>query len=180
MGTDYTRKDEQGLSWAGYAIAFRNGQDLFVRFAEVPLSERARAFDSISAIPFLKFSTSFIEIVWNGAETLIPGETEDLLSEINKHLAKQAPFEWQRTYLLITTVLYRAQIQNNSLLEKQALELLRILRQQQKKWYNSQKRNFFQAELERKDTRNIVELCKTVFSSPNDLRYQMLRRNRWE
>ena len=179
-GADYTKKDDQGLSWAGYAIAFRNGQDLFVRFAEVPLSEKSRAFESISAIPFLKFSPTFVETVWDGAETIISGETEDLLSEINKHLSKQAPFEWQRTYLLITTVLTHAQTQDNLILEKPALDLLRILRRQQKKWYNSQKRNFFQAELERKDTRNVIELCKTVFSSPKDLRYQMLRRNRWE
>ncbi len=179
-GADYTIKDEQGNAWFGYVIAFKNGSDLFLRFAEVPLHERARALDSISTIPFLKFSPAFVEIIWDGADSHIPGDIDDILAEINKHLSKQAPFEWQRTYLLITTILAKAQESKNAGLENQALELLRILRKQQKKWYNAQKKNFFQAELERKDTRSIIELCKTVFSSPNDLRYQMLRRNRWE
>ena len=49
-------------------------------------------------------------------------------------------------------------------------------------WYNGQKIRYNTAKLydDKRQEYAILELCKTVFSSPDDLRYSMLRRNVWE
>jgi len=49
-------------------------------------------------------------------------------------------------------------------------------------WYNSQKIRYDTARLcnDKRQETAIMELCKTVFSSPDDLRYFTLRRNVWE
>ena len=57
-----------------------------------------------------------------------------------------------------------------------------FLRSMQTIWYNSQKIQYNAAKLEQDRHREnaVMELCKTVFSSPDDLRYFTLRRNVWE
>ena len=65
---------------------------------------------------------------------------------------------------------------------RNALTQLRRLRSMQTIWYNSQKIQYFEAGLknDRRQESAVLELCKTVFSSPDDLRYFTLRRNVWE
>ncbi|UKI29878.1 MAG: hypothetical protein L6W00_17810 [Lentisphaeria bacterium] len=49
-------------------------------------------------------------------------------------------------------------------------------------WYNAQKIQYDTARLynDKRQENAILELSKTVFSSPDDLRYFTLRRNIWD
>ncbi len=181
LSAEYRRETDQE-SWYGEALFFRTGNRACVRLAEVPLGERIRAQRIISGTPFLKFSAEYIEKHWEGSGSILAGDAGSLLNEVNRHLSKQAPFEWQRTNLLLKSLLVTAVEQKNTELEEEATLLLRQLRKQQTTWYNSQKINFENALLHRNlhQQAAIMELCKSVFSSPDDLRYQSLRRNKWE
>ena len=70
----------------------------------------------------------------------------------------------------------------NATLETDALMQLRRLRAMQTVWYNAQKIQYDTARLynDKRQENAILELSKTVFSSPDDLRYFTLRRNIWD
>lgn len=178
------RREEDKRSWYGEILFFRTGDRAYMRLAETRVSERARGQNFISNTPFLKISTQYLREHWEGCpECASPGEsTAVMLNEVSRHLSKQAPFEWARTDLLLRTVLAESLRTGNSADEKSALSQLRRLRTMQTVWYNSQKIQYNAAKLEKDHHRenSVLELCKTVFSSPDDLRYFTLRRNVWE
>ena len=110
------------------------------------------------------------------------GNTDVMMDEVSRHLSKQAPFEWARTYLLLQNVLMEGIRTRNATLETDALMQLRRLRAMQTVWYNAQKIQYDTARLynDKRQENAILELSKTVFSSPDDLRYFTLRRNIWD
>ena len=177
------RREADNESWYGEILFFRTGDQAYMRLAETLASERARGQNFISNIPFLKFSAQYLQGHWEGNPDYKGGaDTAAMLDEVSKHLSKQAPFEWARTYLLLQNTLMESVKNNDPALMKDALTQLRRLRSMQTIWYNSQKIQYCEANL-RNDHRQegaILELCKTVFSSPDDLRYFILRRNVWE
>ena len=177
------RREVEGRSWYGEILFFRTGNEAFLRLAEIPASERARGQGFISNMPFLKFSPSYLQQHWEGdGEYRYDGDTGVMMDEISRHLSKQAPFEWARTYLLLQRVLMESCRSGDAALRQNALTQLRRLRSMQTVWYNGQKIQYNTAKLSGdKHTENaVMELCKTVFSSPDDLRYFTLRRNIWE
>lgn len=177
------RREADNESWYGEILFFRTGDQAYLRMAETPVSERARGQNFISNTPFLKFSLQYLQGHWEGNPDYRGGaDTSVMLDEVSKHLAKQAPFEWARTYLLLQNTLMESVRNNNPALMQNALTQLRRLRSMQTIWYNSQKIQYFEANLknDRQQEIAVLELCKTVFSSPDDLRYFTLRRNVWE
>ena len=177
------RREVEGRSWYGEVLFFRTGNEAFLRLAEIPASERARGQGFISNMPFLKFSPTYLQRHWEGdGEYRYDGDTGVMMDEISRHLSKQAPFEWARTYLLLQRVLMESCRSNDASLERNALTQLRRLRSMQTVWYNGQKIQYNTAKLsgDRHTENAVMELCKTVFSSPDDLRYFTLRRNIWE
>ena len=177
------RREADGKSWYGDILFFRTGSRAYVRLAETLVSERARGQNFISGTPFLKFSPQYLEKHWEGYSGWKSGANPDvMLDEVSRHLSKQAPFEWGRTYLLLQSILMESICTGNRKLEKTALNQLQRLRSMQSIWYNSQKIQYQTAHLnnDRHQENAVLELCKTVFSSPDDLRYFTLRRNVWE
>ncbi len=177
------RREADGKSWYGDMLFFRTGNRAYIRLAETVASERARGQNFISGTPFLKFSPQYLERHWEGYPEWKSGANpEVMLDEVSRHLSKQAPFEWGRTYLLLQNVLMESVKTRNRNLEKTALNQLQRLRTMQSIWYNSQKIQYQTARLnnDRHQETAVMELCKTVFSSPDDLRYFTLRRNVWE
>ena len=177
------RREEDGKSWYGEALFFRTGDRAFLRLAEVPAEERARAQNFISNTPFLKFSLVYLHGHWEGnGEYGFDGNVDVMLDEVSRHLSKQAPFEWARTYLLLQNVLMESTRTRNQALETEALMQLRRLRAMQTVWYNAQKIQYDTAKLyhDQRQENAIMELSRTVFSSPDDLRYFTLRRNLWD
>ena len=177
------RRETGGKSWYGEALFFRTGDRAFLRLAEVPAEERARAQNFISNTPFLKFSIIYLHGHWEGSgDYNFDGSTDVMMDEVSRHLSKQAPFEWSRTYLLLQNVLMESTRTRNTALEAEALVQLRRLRAMQTIWYNAQKIQYDTAKLynDKRQENAILELCKTVFSSPDDLRYFTLRRNIWD
>ncbi len=177
------RREADNESWYGEILFFRTGDQAYMRMAETLVSERARGQNFISNIPFLKFSAQYLQGHWEGNPDYKGGaDTAVMLDEVSKHLAKQAPFEWARTYLLLQNTLMESVKSNNPALMQNALTQLRRLRAMQTIWYNSQKIQYYEAKLrnDRRQENAVLELCKTVFSSPDDLRYFTLRRNVWE
>ena len=177
------RREADGKSWYGEALFFRTGDRAFLRLAEVPAEERARAQNFISGTPFLKFSIIYLHGHWEGnGDYKFDGNTDVMMDEVSRHLSKQAPFEWARTYLLLQNVLMESTRTRNATLEADALMQLRRLRGMQTVWYNAQKIQYDTARLyhDKRQENAILELSKTVFSSPDDLRYFTLRRNIWD
>ena len=177
------RREADGKSWYGDILFFRTGNRAFIRLAETIVSERARGQNFISGTPFLKFSPQYLQKHWEGYPGWKGGANPDImLDEVSRHLSKQAPFEWQRTYLLLQNILMDSITTGNRSMEKTALTQLQRLRAMQDIWYNSQKIQYQSAQLnnDRHQENAVLELCKTVFSSPDDLRYFTLRRNVWE
>lgn len=177
------RREADGKSWYGDMLFFRTGDRAYIRLAETVSSERGRGQNFITGTPFLKFSPQYLERHWEGYPEWKSGANpEVMLDEVSRHLSKQAPFEWGRTYLLLQNVLMESVKTGNRNLEKTALNQLQRLRTMQSIWYNSQKIQYQSARLnnDRHQETAVMELCKTVFSSPDDLRYFTLRRNVWE
>ena len=177
------RRETDGTSWYGEALFFRTGDRAFLRLAEVLAEERARAQNFISNTPFLKFSINYLHGHWEGnGEYKFDGNTVVMMDEVSRHLSRQAPFEWARTYLLLQNVLMECTRTQNMTLEAEALMQLRRLRAIQTVWYNAQKIQYDTAKLynDKRQEDAILELSKTVFSSPDDLRYFTLRRNIWD
>ena len=177
------RREADGQSWYGEILFFRTGNCAYVRLAETLVSERARGQNFISGTPFLKFSPQYLQRHWEGYPGWKSGgNPEAMLDEVSRHLSKQAPFEWGRTYLLLQNTLMESLMTGNRNLEKTALTQLQRLRSMQTIWYNSQKIKYQTARLnnDRHQENAVLELCKTVFSSPDDLRYFTLRRNVWD
>lgn len=177
------RRETDGKSWYGEALFFRTGDRAFLRLAEVPAEERARAQNFLSNTPFLKFSIVYLHGHWEGnGDYNFDGNTDVMMDEVSRHLSKQAPFEWARTYLLLQNVLMEGIRTRNATLETDAQMQLRRLRAMQTVWYNAQKIQYDTARLynDKRQENAILELSKTVFSSPDDLRYFTLRRNIWD
>lgn len=177
------RREAEGNSWYGEVLFFRTGSEAFLRLAEIPAAERARGQSFVSNTPFLKFSPAYLQRHWEGdPEYRYDGNPAAMMDEISRHLSKQAPFEWARTYLLLQRVLMECSRNRDPVLERNALAQLRRLRSMQTVWYNGQKIQYNTAKLtgDRHKENAVMELCKTVFSSPDDLRYFTLRRNIWE
>ena len=182
LSCEYRREADKS-SWYGEVLFFRTGDRAYMRLAEAPVSERARAQSFISGTPFLKFSIPYLHRHWEGnPEYRGGGDPAAMLDEVSRHLSKQAPFEWARTYLLLQNTLMESLRTGNTAYAETALAQLQRLRSMQSVWYNSQKIQYNTAKLydDKQQENAILELCKTVFSSPDDLRYFTLRRNVWE
>ena len=182
LSVEYRREADK-QSWYGEILFFRTGDRAYMRLAEIPAAERGRGQNFVSNIPFLKFAPQYMQSHWEGnPEYHYESDPAVMMDEISKHLSKQAPFEWARTYLLLQNTLMESIRRHDAPLGKNALGQLRRLRDMQSVWYNSQKIQYNTARLnnDRHQENAVMELCKTVFSSPDDLRYFILRRNLWE
>ncbi len=181
LSAAYTREiDHQ--SWYGEALFFRNGDERIVRMAEIPNAERLRGADFLAGNPFLFTSPAFIENHWEGSDTLVAGDPEDLLQEAKGLLLKMSPATWDKITMLLRSTLVQATEQDREALKEDALNQLRKLRGNQNVWYNAQ----MIAYLKEKAADNIrgAELirdsCLAVFSSEDDLRHRNIQRNIWE
>ncbi|MBQ9502625.1 MAG: FHA domain-containing protein [Lentisphaeria bacterium] len=182
LSVEFRREADRG-SWFGEILFFRTGDRAYLRLAEAPVSERARAQNFISGTPLVKFSQKYIHEHWEGDPEYRGGaDSSAMMDEVAKSLSKQVPFEWTGSCRLLRRVLMNSLKTGDQRLKNDALAQLRRLRSMQTVWYNGKKISFSAAGLndDRQQENAIWELCKMVFSSPDDLRYFTLRRNVWE
>ena len=181
LSVSYSREDDK-QSWYGEALFFRNGDERIVRLVEIPSSERVRGSDILSNNAFLFFSEKFVENHWEGGGEIYSGNPEDLLNEAKALLVKMSPATWGKISAILRSVLVVSAESGNTNLKERSLEQLRKLRSAQRVWYNAQ----CIAYLKEKAAGNeraadiIRDSCLSVFSAPDDLRNQNIKRNRWE
>ncbi|MFA4943437.1 MAG: FHA domain-containing protein [Lentisphaeria bacterium] len=171
---------EKGEPWFGVATLFRHGLRRVVLRAEVPAAERVRAEAIVNSL-FLKVSPPFVSRHWEGAPELPAAEAGDLISQVRLELARMAPSAWDKLDVMLMGTLRKAVRNGNREQEQAALELLQDLRQKQMLWFNAQRIAYFNAlaQNDRKTAARIAEVCKAVFSSPDDARYYAIRKNEW-
>ena len=182
LSVSYKREVDQ-QSWNGEILFFRTGDRAYMRLAEIPAAEQSRGQNFISNIPFLKFSPKYIQGHWEGSsEYRFDGDVTAMMNEISRHLSKQAPFEWADTGRLLRNTLMESVRRGDKTLAENADRQLRRLRAMQAVWYNTQKLEYNKADLNNDENqkKKVMELCKMVFTSPDDQRCRSLRRNIWD
>lgn len=176
------RREVGEESWYGEALFFRNADEIFIRQAEIPVGERVRGDKFIANNAFLYISPRFVANHWEGGGEFLQSDSRSMLDEAKRQLTQSSPFVWSRTALLLRSILRTATANQDETLKASALAQLRLLRRQQQDWFNSQRINYSNAVRinDLNAQMQIRDLCESVFSTSDDLRYMNVRRNRWE
>ena len=130
----------------------------------------------------MAFTQTFILQHWEGQAGLGDKPIDEALAEATKLLENEKPDVWTRIQYLLCSSLCLLDKDKDAKNYEKAMELLQELRKRQHIWYNSQllayrKALNFKDEDEQK---RIKETCTGIFSSPEDRRYFMIRRNDWK
>lgn len=175
------RREFEGKSRYGIMTIFINADTATVFRVSVPSVEASRVKKLFSVRSFLRMSPEYELNYWEGGSKLLKGDTKELYSQAETTLMKMSPTLWVKTYEQLRTVLVRSLESGDQKKYEKAMKLLRDLRLRQKKWYNTQKLAYNSQKIQN-DEKNmalIKETCKGVFSSPDDLRYLLVRKATW-
>jgi hypothetical protein len=169
--------NHDGQKWFGAAYVFRHGRRLVSATVELPSSARARAEDLLFTY-YIEPAPEFVRSYWEGDGNMMPVSVEDSLVQIRQELRRQAPGTWANIQRRLSGVLQKSVMSHDSRGEKDALELLELLRKQQALWFNNQA---IQIVIAGKDGRpeKIKQLsleAQGVFTSPDDWRFYECRR----
>lgn len=169
--------EHDGRKWFGAAYVFRHGRRLVATFVELPYSERARA-EGLLFTYYIEPSAEFVRSYWEGDGAVLPASAEDSLSQIRQELRRQAPGTWANLRRRLFGVLQKAVMTRDARAEKDALELLTLLRKQEALWFNNQAIRIVIAK--RDDDMGKVKQLATeaqgVFTSKDDWRFYECRR----
>ncbi len=171
----FFEREHEGQSWSGVAFMFRHGARLVSTIMEIPKSCYGRASNLIS--PPLRLSEIFIQKNWSGGEGMDSSSPEAALAQIKSDLARDASVEWVGIRKRIFAILQAAVKNADSKHEKQALDLLRELREKEARWFNNQMIRFELAKVEgdREGATRLAQQAQSTFSSPDDWRYREVR-----
>ena len=175
----YTRNVKQN-SFYGLARFFRYEDWQFVLTCEIPAYEKWRG-NAFLHENFIQFSNDFLYAHWEGMKTADSLNKENGIYEAKILLSRQSPSVWGRVEYLLKSVLIHCDRKKDAEQYAEARKLLIGLRTSQINWFNEKKIAYQRAKkLENKDEINrISENCKAVFSSPEDLRFHIVRQDIW-
>jgi hypothetical protein len=164
--------------WAGRASLFCDGRRFATLCAEIPTADQTRAENFLYySDRYLEFPREFEQSHWEGCvpSTDIPAAT--LLSQIRDDLHREAPSTWMMVERQLRIALSKAVAEKRPAEEKDALDLLRMLRNKEALWFNSQQLQAVNAiRLQDKQRlRTLAQRCQAVFSDLNDRRYYEVR-----
>ena len=175
----YTRTEQRG-ALCGIARFFRFEEWQFALTVEIPANEKWRGTEFLNQ-NFIQFSENFLYSHWEGLKLNNSVDREANIYEAKILLSRQAPSVWGRVEYLLKTTLIACDKKRDSEQYEEAKTLLKMLRANQVKWFNEQKIAYYRAEnLENEEEmKRITESCKAVFSSPEDMRFHLIRQDNW-
>ncbi len=172
----YTRTGTEMV--AGEVRVFFSGRRLEAIFAEVPAADQGRAENMFKGCTYFEYLPDFEAANWAGLPVTSKAISPALFSQIKDDLRREAPLTWAAITMQLRQILSQAVLAKQADSEEQAIGLLKNLRQQQARWYNSQRLLFINTQ-HSGDTRAVTEIakrCQAVFSDQNDNRYFEVRK----
>ena len=164
-------------SWYGTARILRIGSRLTVLRAEVPSIQRVRSEELLFA-PLLRADADFVRKHWEGS-SVIPGQpAAKLVASARKELRRDAPSTWAEVLELLVGSLRKAALDDDALVEEEAIVELVKLRRKQALWYNerllAREKALNAGNID--EAIQVAEPCKMVFGDPNDNRFYEVRK----
>ena len=172
----YARKSSEAL--VGEARVFFNGRLLAAISAEVPAANQGRAENIFKNCTYFEFLPGFEESCWAGMNIATDGTRFADSSRIDNDLSRVAPLTWAAIARQLQRDLSLSVANKDLADEERAMRQLMTLRQQQARWFNSQRLLVGSAQ-RFKDKEKLAEVsqrCQAVFSDPADNRYFEVRK----
>ena len=168
-------------SYFGIAEFFRIEDWRFVLRKEIPMRERWRGESFIKNETMVFFANSLVFRAWEGFENPKSENPKASVEEAKRLLSRDSPAVWDKTDYLLKNALAVSLMNGDMDTFSAAQALLVSLRESQAVWYNAQKISYNLAAVRKdeKAARRVSENCKAVFSSDEDLRFHLIRQNKW-
>ena len=176
-------RTENNESYVGYAVQIRIADWVFILQKEIPTRDRWRAEWFIQGMSFLIFDEKITSTHWEGTDTYQKGDLAGIIAEARALMRRHSTTVWQKAEYLIRSALVQApQTADGQQVVKDALELLKELRDAQIEYYNAQKIAYLLARTNRneREQKKIIAELKAVFSSEEDRRYHKIRQDKWD
>jgi hypothetical protein len=172
----YTRTGNEMA--VGEVRVFFHGRRLAAIFAEVAAADQGRAENMFKGCNYFEFTPEFEAGNWAGMAITVKLNSPAVFSQINDDLGREAPLTWASIALQLRQILSQSVLENRADLEEQALRSLVNLRQQQTRWYNSQRLLYLNTQRsgDARALAQVVQRGQAVFSDQSDNRYFEVRK----
>jgi hypothetical protein len=167
----YTRNGNEMA--VGEVRVFFHGRRLEAIFAEVPSADQGRAENMVKGYNYFEFTPEFEAGNWAGLAVSGKVNVPAVFAQINDDLGREAPLTWASIASQLRQILSQSVLENRADFEEQAVRSLVNLRQQQTRWYSSQKLLYLNSQ-HSGDPRNlaqVIQRAQAVFSDQSDNRY---------
>ncbi len=175
----YVRETKEQSSW-GIARIFRQGATAYILRVEVPFSEKDRAEQILRSTTFVLISNKFVSEHWEGGSVAQALDWDHLL-QIKNNIRSASPARLAQLQRLITGTLIHAAKTKDQKKQEFAMEMLKLLREEQAVCFNTLKIKYVNAMLEhnRAAAEKIRAESAAVFSLQTDKRFYDIRQNLW-
>lgn len=183
----YLRSDKMASDevrqWFGYLLFAVHG-DCSIRFTrEIPAIEQWRGGAFLARETMMNFDAKVIDGHWEGRPDFRDDPVEAMLAEADGLLSRRSPLHWQEVEFILQSVMIKTEGHGPQF--DGAMKRLMKLRGDQRKEFNRLKA---QSQTERtlkggkrgKEAGPALEAARRIFSSPDDMRCELLKRGRWE
>lgn len=166
--------------WYGSARIFQIGARRIVLRSDIPYAERVRAAGMLD-IRYILVSRELERRRWAGAADQGELSAAEIVRRVRPELDRVAPATWVGLENSLMRACRQATLAGDPENLQEAERLLVRLREMQALWFNAQRIARMEAQLQgdRARVRQIADMCKGVFSSTDDNRYVLVRRERW-
>ena len=166
--------------WYGSARIFQIGARRIVLRSDIPYAERVRAGGMLD-IRYILVSRELERRRWAGAADQGELSAAEIVRRVRPELDRVAPATWVGLENNLMRACRRAMSAGSQEDLEEAERLLVRLREMQALWFNAQRIARMEAQLQgdHARVRQISDMCKGVFSSTDDNRYVLVRRERW-
>lgn len=174
----YTMTDHG--EWYGSARIFQIGARRIVLRSDIPYTERVRAAGMLD-IRYLLVSRELERRRWAGASDRTELSAAEIIRRVRPELDRVAPATWVGLENNLMRACRQAMLAEDHENLEEAERLLVRLREMQALWFNAQRiaRMEALAQGDHARVRQIADMCRGVFSSTDDNRYVLVRRERW-
>ncbi len=174
----YTMTDHG--EWYGSARIFQIGARRVVLRSDIPYTERNRAAGMLD-IAYIRTSQELERRRWAGAADRVELSASEMIRRVRPELDRVAPATWVGLENNLMRACRQALLADDRESLEEAERLLVRLREMQALWFNAQRIARFEAlaQGDHARVRQIADMCKGVFSSTEDNRYMLVRRERW-
>ncbi len=172
----YTRTGNEMA--VGEVRVFFHGRRLEAIFAEVAAADQGRAENMFKGCNYFEFTPEFEAGNWAGMAIAVKLNSPAVFSQISDDLGREAPLTWASIALQLRQILSQSVLENRADMEEQAVRLLVNLRQQQTRWYNSQRLLYLNTQRsgDARTLAQVVQRGQAVFSDQSDNRYFEVRK----